>query len=366
MKDFPDHPSCIECHRQQFFRGARPVICSNCHTVTGPRAEARFKFPKPNEPSEFAEVFPHSAHVKPTTLVQFRRFLGEKATTTDSCRYCHKSDSREFKPEAAAASAKPSPSPAQAATAPAGFALPAGTFMTTPTSHATCFQCHWREGVEGREQKPLANECSSCHDNIRQRSRPAASPAAAGNAAAAAATATTPAASPARPAVPKALIVPASLARFRPTRDDSWPARVSPKFVHEIDAHKKRTSDDGKEIPINCTACHTAIRRATTLEALKLPENQVRLPTCGTSACHTAVTGVAQMRLSVFRELRERVKDPKFDCALCHAPPISTAEAPCDHYAAVYADAVKEKKSTRGIEQALPERCKDVIKKEGQ
>jgi hypothetical protein len=375
VTDFPDHPSCIECHRQQFFRGARPAICSNCHTVTGPRSEARFKFPKPNEPSEFAEVFPHSAHVKPTTLIQFRRFLGEKATTTDSCRYCHKPDARTFKPQAApaprsgAAAPAARPSPATAAVAPAGFELPAGTFMTTPTSHATCFQCHWQKGVEGREQEPLASQCASCHDNIRQRARAATQPAVAAakaSPAAPAATAASPAPSPARPAVPAALIVPASLARFRPARDGSWPARVSPKFVHEIDAHRKRSNDDGKEVPINCTACHTAIRRATTLELLRLKENQVQLPTCGTSACHTATTGVAQMRLSVFRELRERVKDPKFDCALCHAPPISTAEAPCGHYAAVYADAVKEKKSTRGIEQALPERCKDVIKKEGQ
>ncbi len=147
------------------------------------------------------------------------------------------------------------------------------------------------------------------------------------------------------------------------------PPRVSPKFVHEMDAHRKRSNDEGKEVPINCTACHTAIRRATTLEFLRLGENQVQLPTCATSACHTATTGVAQMRLSVFRELRERIKDPKFDCALCHAPPISLAEAPCDHFAAVYESAVKEKKSTTGVERAIRDskRCEEVIpKKEGQ
>lgn len=165
------------------------------------------------------------------------------------------------------------------------------------------------------------------------------------------------------------MVVPASLARFRPSRDDSWPARISPKFAHELDAHKKRTDDAGKEVPINCTACHAGVRKAATLEALKLPQNQVQLPTCATSACHTATTGVAQMRLSVFRELRERIKDPKFDCALCHAPPISLAEVPCDHFAAVYESAVKEKKSTTGIERAIRDskRCEEVLpKKEGQ
>jgi len=89
----------------------------------------------------------------------------------------------------------------------------------------------------------------------------------------------------------------------------------------------------------------------------------VQLLTCASTACHTAVSGTAQLRLSVFRELRERGKDAKFDCALCHSPPVSTAaEVPCSHYAVVYASAVKEKKNTKGIEGATPERCRDALK----
>ena len=163
--------------------------------------------------------------------------------------------------------------------------------------------------------------------------------------------------------MPAALIVPASLARFRPTRDDSWPARVSPKFAHEIEAHQKRTNEEGREVPVTCLQCHAAARKAATLEAFRARESRVQLPTCASTACHTAVSGTAQLRLSVFRELRERGRDAKFDCALCHLPPVSTtAEVPCGHYAAVYASAVREKKNTKGVEQLTPERCRDALK----
>src|SRR5215210_5132281 len=46
ITDYPDHDSCTDCHQQQFFRGARPAICSICHTKVSPRDKARFTFPK--------------------------------------------------------------------------------------------------------------------------------------------------------------------------------------------------------------------------------------------------------------------------------------------------------------------------------
>src|SRR5687768_1342948 len=73
IKDYPEHESCLDCHRQQFFRGARPVICSNCHNVVSPSSDKRFEFPKPNGRSEFDNVFPHASHVKSTMLAQFKR-----------------------------------------------------------------------------------------------------------------------------------------------------------------------------------------------------------------------------------------------------------------------------------------------------
>ena len=350
ITDYPDHPSCVECHRPQFFRGARPVICSNCHTVTGPRGEARFEFPRKGQPTEFADVFPHSNHVKATSLIQFKRILGDKATTTATCQYCHKVDTRDFRQTAGVR--------------PADFAPGPGTFMTTPTSHATCFQCHWRDGVDGREQEPLASQCASCHRNAAsplQAALAAAAPTP--NAAAVSQANASSRAAPAAAAATAPRVIRASAQRPPIDSGPAWPARVSPKFAHEIEPHKKRTNDEGKEVPITCLQCHAAARKATTLELLRLKENQVQLLTCASTACHTAVSGTAQLRLSVFRELRERGKDAKFDCALCHSPPVSTAaEVPCGHYAAVYASAVKEKKNTKGIEAATPERCRDALK----
>jgi hypothetical protein len=381
VTDFPDHPSCVECHRQQFFRGARPAICSNCHTVTGPRSGARFEFPKPGAGADFADVFPHNVHTDPGKgLRAFRNeiILGPKAHQNETCNVCHKLDAREFKaaapvasPRAAgAAAATASPAPA----APPAVTLPAGTFMITQTSHATCFQCHWQKGVEGRENKVYAENCERCHDNVALRSLPAAArPAAAVATRTPAATTATAAAdarpspSPARPAVPAALIVPASLARFRPARGvESWPARVSPKFTHKTAAHTKRAGADGKEIPFNCTTCHGAVRKVDNLAALKLPENQVQLKSCASSECHTSPPGNAALfGQSVFKELRARSTEAKSDCAYCHLPPISLAPVPCEHYTVVYESLVREKKSTTSLEKlvAADERCKDAIPK---
>lgn len=362
IADYPDHPACINCHRQQFFRGARPVICSNCHTVTTPRSEARFKFPKDEEVSQFTDIFPHVSHIKTTSLLQFEKVAGKKMNIQATCMHCHKVDGATRKPPAGA--------PADA------FAAPAGTFMTTPTSHATCFACHWQKGVENREQPPLSTECASCHKNLtRPLIQTAALTASAG-------------ASPASGTnAPK--IVPAfaqgtsqtSLQTSLQTNSQGTLAahktltpRVSPKFVHELDPHKKRANDEGKEVVITCTQCHAGVRKAATLEAMRLKVNQVQLmPSCSTSACHTALSGTVGLKLSVFRELRERGKDAKFDCALCHAPPVSlNPEVPCSHYKAVLDSAKKENEALEkagkkprtltGIEGLIPPRCAEKPK----
>ncbi|HZH89835.1 MAG TPA: cytochrome c3 family protein [Pyrinomonadaceae bacterium] len=369
IADYPDHPACINCHRQQFFRGARPVICSNCHTVTSPSSEARFKFPKETEASQFSDIFPHASHIKTTSLLQFEKVSGRKMNIQATCMHCHKVDGIARKPPAGA--------PADV------FAAPAGTFMTTPTSHATCFACHWQKGVENREQLPLSNECAGCHKNL---TRPLIQTAAltAPSGAPPTVKAASPASKAASPAgtanAPK--IVPAiargtlqtALQGALAAHTTLAPPRVSPKFVHELDPHKKRTNDEGKEIAITCTQCHAAVRKATTLEAMQLKVNQVQLmPSCSTSACHTALSGTTGLKLSVFRELRERGKDARFDCALCHTPPVSlNPEVPCSHYKAVLDSAKKENEALEkagkkprgltGIEGLIPPRCAEKPK----
>jgi len=74
--DFPDHNSCVRCHRRQFFTrqafvGSGPSICTVCHLRAAPREDARFAFGKPNnsqqtlkakEERQFTIEFPHDKH----------------------------------------------------------------------------------------------------------------------------------------------------------------------------------------------------------------------------------------------------------------------------------------------------------------
>ncbi|HJR07341.1 MAG TPA: cytochrome c3 family protein [Pyrinomonadaceae bacterium] len=361
VADYPDHPACINCHRQQFFRGARPVICSNCHTVVAPKSEARFKFPKENAPSQFSDIFPHANHIKTTMLSQFKKNMESRGNLQATCNYCHKETLDPVQPGA------PKDAVRQA------------TFMDTPTTHSSCFGCHWQKGVENREQPPLATECSGCHNNNAKsmfqttalKTAITTSPA----------VQTTPTAANTNMEVTK--VTPAMLQRrgLAPTHATLLSLRVSPNFVHalnptdvKLDPHRTKLNDEKKQVAITCLSCHTAARKATTLEAMRQKSNQVQLmPSCSTSACHTSIASGSDRKRSVFGELLERGKDAKFDCAFCHAPPISlNPEVPCSHFTAVLESAkkenealVKEGKKPRtltGIEKLIPARCAEKPK----
>src|ERR1051325_12162164 len=76
VAEFPDHASCINCHRPQFFARERPApaICSNCHIAVTPKDTARWLFPSLGDltdprlkrrefVSEFGVGFPHDKHI---------------------------------------------------------------------------------------------------------------------------------------------------------------------------------------------------------------------------------------------------------------------------------------------------------------
>src|SRR6266496_327471 len=76
VTDFPEHASCLNCHREQFFAHERPApaICSNCHVNNSPKDTSRYLFPSlgdVNDPSkkrralvsEFGVGFPHDKHI---------------------------------------------------------------------------------------------------------------------------------------------------------------------------------------------------------------------------------------------------------------------------------------------------------------
>lgn len=121
VTEFPEHTSCLSCHRQQFFARERPVpkICSNCHMKATPIDTSRYVFPSLREAflstakgatfvSEFRVQFPHDKH------------------SDQECTDCHQT--------------RESP-------------------QTKPVAHAMCFTCHNQES----ELAPLPQSCDTCH-----------------------------------------------------------------------------------------------------------------------------------------------------------------------------------------------------------
>lgn len=223
--DFPDHVACVRCHRPQFFKGAQPVICSDCHTKTSPRDAARFDFRNPVRPRQFTIEFPHDKHQdviarldrpRPpvTQTVSLRafahlRFAANQTPQTNRvrsnhCEICH------------VANTKPPVAPAAGWTD--AFAPKADFFKSSPDSHASCFNCHWKN------LEPTRDNCAGCHK-------------------------------PASPYLPAG------------THE-----RKSLRFTHEREQHVAE-----------CTACHINITKARTLRGLK-PD--VPITSCATSSCH--------------------------------------------------------------------------------
>jgi hypothetical protein len=359
IKDYPKHESCLECHRQQFFKGARPAICSNCHNVVSPKSDLRFPFPKLNARPQFALSFAHKSHFSGSAQDMFKKIIGPKANIQASCVFCHKEDAREFKP---------------AKGAPEGtFAPAAGTFMTTPTSHATCFQCHFQKDVKNREQPPLANECAKCHNIVAATPPTAAAATATTSAASTGGQKPTPTPVAAHTTVQKPAPSPTPIVAHNIT--EPWADRLAQKFPHAKKEHKERAEekpgDVEKIVAITCTQCHAAVRKAESLEELSNKKNHVQLPSCSSSACHTAFSGKSTlMQVSLFRELQGRGKDSTFNCAVCHTPPTSTAaDVPCSHYVAVYngakkdADEQKVKWDNKRAKARTPEQIKETLDK---
>jgi c(7)-type cytochrome triheme protein len=113
VTEFPEHETCLNCHRQQFFARERPVpqICSNCHVKATPNDTSRYPFPSLGEPfrstprgakfvSEFAVFFPEAKHADqdlpktrpPTHELCFtcHNQESELAPLPPNCDSCHK------------------------------------------------------------------------------------------------------------------------------------------------------------------------------------------------------------------------------------------------------------------------------------
>ncbi|HWS89262.1 MAG TPA: hypothetical protein VN282_19975 [Pyrinomonadaceae bacterium] len=307
ITDYPEHDSCLSCHRQQFFRGARPAICSVCHTVVSPRSGARFPFANPSaafarsergraRASEFAVNFPHDVHQDVMARapspggggVRFVRaaFAQERPAPAkpNSCSVCHETYVKPGQP-----AATPAPPDAQAGAGQP--TLPAGLLKTTPTGHDSCFNCHWQDGGE----KPLSTDCAGCHKLLP---KGAARPELKGKDADAQFAA-------------RAGFTDPSIVRKLLRRDTVI-------FAHEEERHRE----------IDCATCHTRIPALSTLDETTL---KVPILSCGAgSSCHIG----AKPKRILNEEVDKKLADPNFQCAKCHfnlgrseKPPRSHLEA---------------------------------------
>src|SRR5215471_8253100 len=175
VTDFPEHASCLNCHRPQFFARERPapVICSNCHIAVTPRDTARWLFPSLGDltdpklkrrefPSEFGVGFPHDKHLDvvgmnrplPANRVSFVDvvFQDKKAGPPKSCPVCHET----YQPQGKSSEEYLVKPPKDIGD---NFWLKKGTFKTIPTSHTICFTCHNADSGIAPEPK----NCDTCH-----------------------------------------------------------------------------------------------------------------------------------------------------------------------------------------------------------
>ena len=278
VTEYPKHDSCLSCHRQQFFRGRPPVICSICHMNPGPRDSARHPFPNPREifdlskkgktaQSDFDISFPHDKHIEIVTArangnslfrnVAFRA----KSLAEESCVVCHKT----LQPQGDSSDEYITKPPADLGE---GFWLKKGTFKTKPTGHTTCFTCHSTDsGIA-----PAPTDCATCH-KIRR---------------------------PLPPADFEESIAARMAVSDRVTLD-LWRRRDSSgKYQHEFIAHTE----------LSCDSCHNVQTMNTTDVATK----RVRLSSC--AVCH--VTATAGDGGALNYEADARRANPAFQCTKCH------------------------------------------------
>ena len=203
----------------------------------------------------------------------------QEAKEVDSCSICHQSyqPPKDEKDEFVTPPPTPSPTPNALGVAPYWYKK--GTIKTTPTSHASCFNCHWQDGGE----KPLSSNCAGCH---------------------------------------KLLPPGTAAASLRPARGDADLKHPSVKPVadKEVLAHWARRKsatfrhDDVNHLAVGCTTCHVFITTASKLDAETL---RVPIQTCASNSCHGAKTGTKAI-INLEINQRKKAGSEDYQCIKCH------------------------------------------------
>lgn len=279
VTDYPKHDSCFNCHRQQFFKGTPPTICTICHTNPGPRNSTRHPFPNPREVfdksqkgknavSDFVISFPHETHIEIVTgfvrgpsVFRNASWTRSRVSQEESCSVCHST----YQPQGDDASEYITEPPKDLGDA---FWLKKGTFKTAPTSHALCFTCHIADsGLE-----PAPSNCAVCHKL--------------------------------KPPEPRSDFD-AAVAEKMDINDKvtllAWRHRdSSAKFRHEWFSHQE----------LSCSTCHNV----STLKTADPATKKVAISSCST--CH--VTATTDEGGALNAEIDARKADPSFECVKCH------------------------------------------------
>ena len=259
VTDYPQHASCLNCHRQQFFSGPQPVICSTCHLTPSPRGGPRHPFPNPGE---IFDASPKGQTTAPSFAVDFPH--EKHKDLFENCATCHQLNQPQGEAKEEFATTPPKD------LAETAFWLKKGTFMTAPRSHAACFTCHTEEGL-----KPASADCATCHKL--------------------------------RPAGENRLPPPArddfdpGLAASQRVTDKrillSWSQRETAKFRHEHPVHAS----------VGCADCHNIAQLKTT------EEGAPRAPISSCANCHA---GDAESFIN--SEVEQKRARPAFQCSKCH------------------------------------------------
>lgn len=300
ITEYPEHQSCLRCHRAQFFARERPApaICAVCHVANSPRNTTRYPFPSlgaaflnsprgQNFTSDFAVFFPHDKHIEivgqlvpshgPARGVSFvaASFAQEKkqeqkpaASPDKSCSVCHQT----YMPQGTSAEEYVTTPPKTLGDA---FWLKKGTFKTVPDTHATCFTCHSQDNTD---LKPGPADCGTCHR-----------------------------------------LAPGALApRF--DFDPQVPVAEGISDRTMLAAWRKRDSsatfrhEGGMHPDLSCMDCH----KVTAMDTTDARAKKIPVLTCGGggAGCHVTATSDDGGALNV--EFDQRKADAKFQCTKCH------------------------------------------------
>lgn len=281
ITEYPKHESCLKCHKQQFFKGTPPKICSICHTNPSAGNSTRHPYPNPREifdlskkgkkaESDFVVGFPHDKHIEivsstgsnSAAFVNASFIRGErKLAGEESCSVCHKT----MLPQGTSKDEYITPPPAKLGD---GFWLKKGTFKTAPIGHTTCFTCHSADSG----MVPAPSDCAKCH-HLK----------------------------PASPAADFDLKLAQTIGFDDKVMMDSWKRRESAgKFQHEFFAH----------VDLPCSTCHT-VATMDTADPLTL-----KVPVAACATCHATATVDDGGAMNYEADMR--TKDAAFQCVKCH------------------------------------------------